>query len=100
MRSYTNVHVKFFIKGNVIIIHGITCVSNDIIDDVIIFANFSVADVLKLVKKWHFDQKPFLERYFLHVRHRTKEHFACFTVYDRQNNAPGVSGLNSEKWVG
>ena len=52
-------HMKFFIKGHIIIIHGITCVSNDIIDDVIEFAKFSVADVLKPVKKWHFDQMPF-----------------------------------------
>ena len=44
MRSYTKVHVKMFIKGHIIIIHGITCVSNDIIDDVIKFAKFSVAD--------------------------------------------------------
>ena len=57
MRSYSKVHVNIFIEGNVIIIHGITCVSNDIIDDVIKFAKFSVAGVLKLVKKWHFDQK-------------------------------------------
>ena len=54
--------MKFFIKGHIIIIHGITCVSNDIIDDVIEFAKFSVADVLKSVKKWHFDQMPFLRK--------------------------------------
>ena len=37
-----------FIKGHIIIIHGITCVSNDIIDDVIKFAKFSVADVTEI----------------------------------------------------
>ena len=39
MRSCTKVHVKFFIKGHIIIIHGITCVSNDIK-----LAKISVAD--------------------------------------------------------
>ena len=38
MRSYAEVHVKVFIKGHIIIIHGIACVSNDSIDDVIKFA--------------------------------------------------------------
>ena len=41
MRSYADVYV-IFIKGHIIIIHGITCFSNDIIDDVIKFAKFSV----------------------------------------------------------
>ena len=36
--------MKFFIKGHIIIIHGIKSVSYDIIDDVIEFAKFSVAD--------------------------------------------------------
>ena len=46
MRSYTKVHAAcdVFTKGHIIIIHGITCVSNNIIDDVIKFAKFSVAD--------------------------------------------------------
>ena len=44
-------------------IHGITCVSNDIINNVIKFAKFS-AMLLKLVKKWDFDQKPFLRKTF------------------------------------
>ena len=44
MRSYTEVHVEIFIKSHIIIIHGITCVSNDIIDDIIKFAKFSVTD--------------------------------------------------------
>ena len=44
MRSYTKVHMQIFIKGHIIIIHGITCVSNGIIDDVIKFEKFSVAD--------------------------------------------------------
>ena len=40
-----NVLVKMFIiKGHIIIIHGITCVTNDIMYDVIKFAKFSVAD--------------------------------------------------------
>ena len=37
MRSYTKVHMKICIKGYIIIIHGITCVCNDIINDVIKF---------------------------------------------------------------
>ena len=37
-------HVLFFINDLIIIIHGITCVSNDITDDAIEFAKFSVAD--------------------------------------------------------
>ena len=45
MRSYIKVRVIFFfIKGHIIIIHGITCVSNDIVDDIIKFAKFCVAD--------------------------------------------------------
>ena len=44
MRSYTEVHVEIFIKSHIIIIHGITCVSNDIIDDIIKFAKFCVTD--------------------------------------------------------
>ena len=44
MRSYTEVHVKSFIKDHIIIIYSITSVSNDIIDDVIKIANFSGAD--------------------------------------------------------
>ena len=35
--------MEIFINGHIIIIYGITCVSNDIIDDVIKFAKFSVA---------------------------------------------------------
>ena len=35
MCSYTQVLAEIFIKGHIIIIRGITCVSNDIIDDVI-----------------------------------------------------------------
>ena len=39
MRSCTEVHVEIFIiKGHIIISHGITSVSYDIIDDVIKFA--------------------------------------------------------------
>ena len=34
----------FFIKGHIIIIHNIICVSKDIIDDVIKFAKFSAAN--------------------------------------------------------
>ena len=37
-------HKKFFLKGHIIIIHGITCVSNDIMDDVIKFTKFRVAN--------------------------------------------------------
>ena len=48
MRSYMKVHVNFFIKGHIIIIHGITCVSYDIIDDIIKFAKFCVADVTEI----------------------------------------------------
>ena len=44
MRSYTKVHMKICIKRHIIIIHGVTCVSNDIIKDVIKFAKFSTAD--------------------------------------------------------
>ena len=44
MCSYTKVHMQFFIKGHIIIIHGITWVSNDSIDNVIKYAKFSVAD--------------------------------------------------------
>ena len=40
---YESAWELFFIKGHIIIIHDITCVSNDIIDDVINFAKFSVA---------------------------------------------------------
>ena len=43
MRSYTKVHVKLLMMGHIIIIHGITYDSNDIIDDVIKVAN-SVSD--------------------------------------------------------
>ena len=43
MRSYMEVHVGIFIKGHINIIHGIKCVSNNIIDDVIKFSKFSVA---------------------------------------------------------
>ena len=39
MRSYMKVHVEIVIKAHIIIIHGITCVSNDIIDGVIKFQN-------------------------------------------------------------
>ena len=50
MRSYMKVHVKlfFFIKDHIIIIHSITCVSNDIIDDVIKFGKISVADGIEI----------------------------------------------------
>ena len=44
MRSYTKVHIEIYIKDHIIIIHDITCVSNDIINDVIKFAKFSAAD--------------------------------------------------------
>ena len=44
MRSYTKVHMKICIKGHIINIHGITCVYNGIINDVIKFAKFSAAD--------------------------------------------------------
>ena len=55
--------MKCFIKGQIIIIHGITCVSDDIIDDVIKFAKFSVRWYGNC-KKWHFDQMPFLRKIF------------------------------------
>ena len=42
MRSYTKVHAKLLMKGHIIIIHGITYDSNDIIDDVIKVAKFRV----------------------------------------------------------
>ena len=64
MRSYTEVHVKIFIKGHIIIIHCITSVSYDNIDDVIKFAKFCSADGTEMVKEWHFDQEPFLRKTF------------------------------------
>ena len=48
MRSYTKVLMKYFIKGHISIIHGITRVSNDIIDNVIKFAKFSAADCTEI----------------------------------------------------
>ena len=44
MRSYTKVHMKICI----IIIHGITCVSNDIISDAIKIAKFNAADATEI----------------------------------------------------
>ena len=48
MRSYTKVHMKICIKGHIIIIHGITCVSNDIINDAIKIAKFNAADATEI----------------------------------------------------
>ena len=42
--KYENAYELLLIKSHIIIFHGITCVSNDIIDNVIKFAKFSVAN--------------------------------------------------------
>ena len=44
MCSFTKVHVKIFIKGREIIGRVMPCLSDDIIDNAIKFAKFSVAD--------------------------------------------------------
>ena len=40
--------MQICIKGHIIMIHGITCVSNDIINNVIKFAKFSAADATEI----------------------------------------------------
>ena len=64
---HTKVHMKIYIKGHSIIIHGITCVSNNIINDVIKFAKFSVADATEIGHKLRFGiliRTISLDRYF------------------------------------